>query len=84
MSYDNSSGSTGNHRDQNLLNPSLQYEAYGCGYGGFGEGSVLFRARRGGLQGRVWVTRHRRRGSSPSSKVWTSLRVQPSARESTR
>lgn len=65
----------------NSLNTSL---VYGTAYAGFGEGFMIFGAWRGGLQRRVWATRHRRRGSSPSSKAWTSLRVQPSARESTR
>lgn len=37
----------------------------------------------GAHSGVVWVTHHSRRGRAPSSKGWTSRRVQPSARAST-
>lgn len=67
----------GNPGYQNSLNASLCTASSVRAF-------VLFGAWRGGLQLRVWVTRHSRRGSSPSSKAWTSLRVQWSARESTR
>lgn len=63
-------------------------ERIGTAIGGIGRRpprpSRQARRRSGPQAGRTWVTRHRRRGSSPSSNDWTSSSCQPSASASTR